>query len=513
MIFGSLKTKIAVNLSILLLIAMFLIDFIAVSTSQREVLRSETARGDLLVGMLKKSLMIPVDGDMPFRSLSHHFSEMPFLLSKLDNTSVLILDHAGKEIYSYYPNSKKEIHLPSLIRQSMSSGEKLNEFLGETWGVFWKQNQSVLITEPVYDQGKVIAGIGVAITMDLFYEGLRQSQQVVILYLLLNVILFSMFGFYRIYKIAVKPIHRLVKRAEEYSDDTQAVFKVEKEEDEFSQLSTALNHMLNRISDDKETLKKSLDSLEKANLEIQKAQNEIIRAEKLASVGRLSAGIAHEIGNPIGIVLGYLGLLKQETITEDERTDYIHRAENEIQRINTIIRQLLDFSRPSNQEKAHVAVHDIIDEVMNIVSVQPVMRDVDIVKFFKAEKNEVQADPNLLRQVFLNLLINAADAIAHSKNQGNGKITIHTGIDADSITDDFQLKMLCIKISDNGLGISPDYLKNVFDPFFTTKEPGKGTGLGLSVCFRIIEELGGSISAYSEEGEGTTMIINLPLTQ
>jgi signal transduction histidine kinase len=270
--------------------------------------------------------------------------------------------------------------------------------------------------------------------------------------------------------------------------------------------------MLRRISDDKETLRSAVMSLEKANLELKKAQEEIIRAEKLASVGRLSAGIAHEIGNPIGIVMGYLELLKQTDISEAEKNEYLLRTENEIERINTIIRQLLEISRPSSTDLRTVSVHELIDDIAGVLKVQPLMSNIDLKRQLSSENDTVLADPSQLRQVFLNLIINSADAISSKDRDEEGLLIIATELETAPETESpGNPAMLKISFIDNGPGIPEEDIGNIFDPFFTTKEPGKGTGLGLSVSFMIVEGLGGKMSVNSELGEGTTMIINLPL--
>ncbi|MCP4344473.1 MAG: hypothetical protein GY795_02980 [Desulfobacterales bacterium] len=273
-------------------------------------------------------------------------------------------------------------------------------------------------------------------------------------------------------------------------------------------MSKSLNRMLQRISDDKEALQVTVQSLKKANADLRQAQKDIIRAEKLASVGRLSAGIAHEIGNPISIVIGYLELMKQNDISDDEKNEFVVRAENEINRINIIIRQLLDFSRPSKEERQSVSVHEIINDVVNVFKFQPVMTGIELTLNLNAENDTVTADPNQLRQVFLNLMLNAADAILSDQENTNGELIIRTRVDSDQETSARVLKIECI---DNGPGIPDENLSNIFDPFYTTKEPGKGTGLGLSVSFTIIESTGGKIKALSEKGKGTNMLIYLPL--
>jgi signal transduction histidine kinase len=226
----------------------------------------------------------------------------------------------------------------------------------------------------------------------------------------------------------------------------------------------------------------------------------------------MAAGIAHEIGNPIGIVLGYLGLLKESSISPEEREDYINRAEGEISRIQSIIRELLDFSRPVEEVSEDVTVHAIIREITGILKVQPLMNNISIDLMLGAECDTVHADPNQLRQVFINLMMNAADAVSSIESSEGGKLTIETRVTAGPEIDSSN-KFLIIEIEDNGPGISAENLENIFDPFFTTKEPGKGTGLGLTVCFMIVEQAGGKISAESDGSSGTTFTISLPLKQ
>jgi signal transduction histidine kinase len=325
-------------------------------------------------------------------------------------------------------------------------------------------------------------------------------------------IILTFVGIYRISKLYLQPLARLAKRAAEYKEDDDIIFLVRKEDNELNRLSKALNSMLKRISGDKEKLRSTVLSLERANLELKQAQKDIIRAEKLASVGRLSAGIAHEIGNPIGIVIGYLELLKQADITEPERDEYIQRTEEEIERINSIIRQLLEVSRPSNTGRTAVSVHDLIHDTADVLRVQPLMSNIELNLDLAATEDTVLADPNQLRQIFLNLIINAADAISGHDKENSGKLKIFTELEKDNETPNRtacgQLKILFI---DNGPGIAEENLSNIFDPFFTTKDPGRGTGLGLSVSFMIVESLGGKMTGISELGKGTTMIVSLPL--
>lgn len=505
----SIKTKIVVTLALLLLVGMCLIDFVNVSTMQRDHIQNEIKRGHAVGFLQSRNIAYDAGSDRVLIG-EQDDSSLRDQLDRLGYCYALIMGKNGTELFSHGDPSAIRKPLSFLAWEALSQKKAVSQLYGYTWGVFWRQRQYILMATPVLAEGEVVASISYAYALDPYYNDLRKSQRIVFLYIFVNAGILSLFGLFRLYQLTLKPIHRLSRKAEDYTDDGPAVFLQEREEDEFGHLSKSLNRMLNRISDDKEALKTSLEKLEKTNFELKRAQNEIIRAEKLASVGRLSAGIAHEVGNPIGIVLGYLELLKDSSVGQAERMDYIERAEAEIGRIKRIIRQLLDFSRPDAIKIEIVSVHEILDEVIEILSVQPLMREIEIVKSLAAAQDRVMMDPNQLRQVFVNLLMNAADAIAAGENSADGRIVVGTEITEKSGRNG-PIPMLTVTVEDNGHGIPEDSIESIFDPFFTTKEPGKGTGLGLSVCFMIVDQVGGAIQAKKRDGGGTRMEIGLPL--
>jgi signal transduction histidine kinase len=223
-------------------------------------------------------------------------------------------------------------------------------------------------------------------------------------------------------------------------------------------------------------------------------------------VGHLAAGIAHEIGNPIGIILGYLELITKGDLTKKDRDDFINRIGSEINRINQIIRQLLDFSRPSNGKPEETHAHTLIMNTLDILTPQPMMEDTRINLELNASSDKILADPNQLQQVFLNIVMNAADALGGKdplEDNASGKELI---MESNNTSDSIE-----IGFADNGPGLAEEELVRIFDPFYTTKDPGKGTGLGLSVSYRIVEGLGGTIRAESRMGKGTTITVTLPL--
>jgi two-component system NtrC family sensor kinase len=505
-----LKTNVALTIAILLVLAMLLVDFVLIMMTQRELVRSEIEKGTVFLDAVAENLLEGSD-PAPWRFNEAFSARFETLVNEAGYRGAIIQNAEDRLLWSNHPGITMLKELGSLAHGAIQSGLPQSRYRGNAWGVFGKQDRDLIIARPLVWQGKVVAAVGLAKPLESIYVTLRHSQGILALYILVNTILLTLIGFLRLSKIFLQPVHRLVKRAEEYKEDDGIFFLARKEDNEFKRLSKSLNSMLNRISEDKQKLRTTVLSLEQANKDLKQAQREIIRAEKLASVGRLSSGIAHEIGNPLGIVRGYLDLLKSDQIEADERIEFIDRAAKEIERINTIIRQLLDLSRHSKEGAQAVSTHAIIEDIVNVLKIQPLMSQITLDLDLKAANDTIWADPNQLRQVILNLMINAADAIAASENSVRGKIMITSRIEPGSLlTSNQQSQMLKIEFIDNGPGIAKENLSYIFDPFFTTKEPGKGTGLGLSVSFMIVESLGGTIQACSDDG-GTTLTIFLPL--
>ena len=513
MFIRGLKTKIAFNIAMLFFVAMLLINIVTVMTAQSDIIRKEVSRGQFVLTTLEtdllKSLVFESDS-----SPSKSRAEVSRLLAAAGVSSALVLGkYRVRVLFGDSPDALQD-ELTKRCRKVMQSKKQEASFFGTTWGVFWKQRRDLILSTPLLQDGQTLAGASIVLPLERIYHSLRHSQKMLFVFLFINTAILTFIGIYRLSKVYFQPLARLARRAEDYREDDEMLFSVRKQDNELHKLSVSLNSMLKRISADKEKLRSTVNSLEAANLQLKKAQQEIIRAEKLASVGRLSAGIAHEIGNPIGIVMGYLELLKQKDIPVAEREEYIHRTEAEIERINMIIRQLLEISRPSNAGFKVVAVHDLIDDVAQVLDVQPLMSNIELECRLEAENDRVLADSNQLRQVFLNLVINAVDAISSAGKADGGKLLIQSSLTGETPEQTIGPKAhLKIMFIDNGPGIPAENIGNIFDPFYTTKDPGKGTGLGLSVSFMIIEGFGGKMTVRSDVGKGTTLTLLLPVVE
>ena len=245
------------------------------------------------------------------------------------------------------------------------------------------------------------------------------------------------------------------------------------------------------------TINQMADSFEKFEENLQKeTQLQIGQSEKLAAIGRLAAGIAHEINNPLTSVLNYTHLVKQKKTNDEEDLRDLNVIIEETNRIRKIVRELLDFARQSPAKKESLNINQILQHLVSLIVKQKEFREIRFIENYDGKLGSFHADKNQIQQIFLNLLLNAAESIAQE-----GIITISTQDKNDH---------LIISITDTGCGISSEELSKIFDPFYTTKPVGKGTGLGLSVSYGIVKQYGGEIHCDSKEGEGTTFSVTLP---
>jgi PAS domain S-box-containing protein len=226
-------------------------------------------------------------------------------------------------------------------------------------------------------------------------------------------------------------------------------------------------------------------------------QEQLLQSEKLAAMGRLTSQIAHELNNPLYGIMNTLELLKTEIPPENRRRKILEMALSEIVRLSDLLRKMLSFSKPDQEERHPVDINSVLDEILLLHEKQLKENDINI-KYRLAEGlGLVKASKNQLRQVFLNMVANARDAMTNG-----GTLTVTTGPDGDNVV---------IDITDTGYGIREEHIDKIFDSFFTTKGEVKGVGLGLSVCYGFIQDHGGDIEVKSKEGIGTTFTIILPV--
>jgi signal transduction histidine kinase len=290
------------------------------------------------------------------------------------------------------------------------------------------------------------------------------------------------------------PIHRLIEAVQHIGHGNLEKQIEIQTRDEIEVLANEFELMRQKLQ---ESYLGMEEKIRNRTRELQEAQAQISHQEKMASLGMMAAGIAHEIGNPLTSISSMVQVIKRKNSNELV-ADYVSKILKNIERISRIVRELVDFSRPSSYEEAPADVNEIIKSAVGII------------RYDRRSKNltyELNLDPDLaetvlvadhLLQVFLNILINAVDA-----SEGVGKI-----ISVSSVTKNGAIQ---VQISDQGSGIPEGIQQKIFEPFFTTKEVGKGTGLGLTVSYGFIKNLRGDIKVKSKVGKGSTFILSIPI--
>lgn len=309
-------------------------------------------------------------------------------------------------------------------------------------------------------------------------------------------------------RLIVRPIEGLASAADRVASGGRTAAGVEvpkRGAREMAELGASVQAMATRLLADEAALRKKVDELEAASRRLTDAQTQVVRSERLASVGRLAAGVAHEIGNPIAAIMGMQDLLLEGGLSEGEQQDFLRRMKKESERINLVLRDLLDFARPERAEPAsgsgspRASVAAAADDALALVRTQKSMKgaalDVRV-----APEHVACIAPSRLVQVLLNLTLNAADAM-QEEPEAKRHLTIASAVEDDRIR---------IDVSDTGPGIAPSIASRLFEPFVTTKEPGQGTGLGLAVCRGIVEGAGGTIELDAQYAGGARFVVRLP---
>lgn len=373
-----------------------------------------------------------------------------------------------------------------------------------------------------------------------FHELLSRYKFVTFLFTILIQIGLITLGYWILFRRnVIEPINRLNQMAHAFLEGNWSKRIPVERRDELGRVAEALTEMASKIQEKENKLILTIESLKKANEEIELAQQEQLQIEKLASIGRLAAGVAHEVGNPLGAISGYIDILRSSLrgtqtgqAVSAEDLDLLDRIESETNRISKIIRALLQQARPAKDRLRDVTLKPVLVRCVQLARIPP---GIDVSYDFESEDAEVYAEEDQLVQVFLNLLMNAAHAIELAEradpsrkgairirvakrklpvySQGTQSAGAPAGFDMDtSVVRALKPQAYWVtSVEDNGVGISEADQRKLFEPFFSTKPPGKGTGLGLYVTKSIIESFRGAIVVRSAKGFGTSFSVFLPV--
>ena len=494
MIFRSLKITLFQSISLMMVLALASVAVVFLSFWYTDILHSHLQSNRFLLHGWK-------------RQLETH----PEDRGKEDTLRKICHD-AGKQCENAFIFSRQfeqtlyETKLVShqTILAGLNSRQEFVTLLGDQSFLGMLHRRQAVLAVPVDFDEK--GYLGIIYTIPPIFESIQPGIRFIAALLGVNALIFSALIFFRLVQRLLKPLERLVSLSQKYSRTNNLMVHVEDDGNELQQLSRSLHTIFAQIEADKEQLRTSCASLQVAQQQLIATQKEMIQAEKMASIGRLSAGLAHEIGNPIGIVQGYVELLAQNDLMADDRLEFARRAEKELLRVAGLIRNLLDYSGPAvHSSQNDTSVVGVIDNAIEVMKTQKEVKNTTILLENSSNHDRVNIASEALYQVLLNCLLNAADAIADSENIENGLIIIRCE-EKPHFPD-----WLVVSITDNGSGIATEHLDCLFEPFFSTKGPGRGTGLGLSVSQSLVQAAGGIMVISNSETAGAIVRIELPL--
>ncbi len=309
-------------------------------------------------------------------------------------------------------------------------------------------------------------------------------------------------AYFAMTRVLIRPLDALARAAENVTLGLKPLEVAASGVRELEELSTSLTRMTEKLLAEEELSRTKVAELQRTTRELSEAQSQIVRAERLATVGRLAAGLAHEIGNPLAALIGLQDLVLEGNLSPEEQKDFLRRMRAETNRIHDTISELLQFARPSGRsapaEPAWGNVEITARDTVALVLHQASMKGVDVRLEMPPDLPPVAMAGSALTQVLLNLLLNAADALAGSPEP---RIWVRAQKRSTRVR---------ITVDDNGPGVSEELRPRIFDPFFTTKDVGNGTGLGLSVCESLVSAAGGTLWLEPAEGGGARFVIELP---
>jgi len=413
-----------------------------------------------------------------------------------------LLDKKAAACNMCHTGSQPLLHTSSMNRSRIFTAENGTEVLGMAKGIYNEPKCWAAECHFHPASARILGVLDVIVSLDAMNAQLNEYRNKTIIHTVLLLGLLAITLTFFLMNLVTVPVRQLLARTRMIAEGDLESSVAVQSGDELGELAQSFNSMTDNLRQARGELEewgRHLESkVEERTRELKQMQAQLIRSEKLASQGELVAGIAHEINNPLTGILVYSSLLASDPKLDPDLMPDMETIVRETERCASIVKGLLDFSRETPPQKTPILLEQVMEEALNLVVHQSLFHDITVVKQYTPGLPEMMADHNQIEQVFINLLLNAGQAMT-----GDGTLTITTGLVPGGAS-------VYAAIRDTGCGISEEHLGKIFDPFFTTKDQ-KGTGLGLSVSFGIIANHGGRIGVESTVGQGTTFTIILPL--
>ncbi len=524
----SLKFKITIYLALALMVAVFLFSLLLIRNQREEMLQQAMNHVNQLSEVVIKSTRFAMLQNQP----SYIDQIIRDVGAQEDIDRVRILAKDGTIIHSSYKpeigqmvdqqaEACLECHLSSKAQQIPVMEKRPRLFKSED-GRRLLGNTKVIRNEPSCSNGAchihareqtVLGILDIVYPLEKIDQAMQSNTFTLAGFSLGFAIIAALFVSLFVHRIVYVPLKDLEAGATELSSGNLQKTIPVRSDDEFGRVAQSFNEMTRAVRDSQLELKdwalKLEAAVEEKTRELQIAQAEAVRGEKLASVGLLAAGIAHELNNPLTGILTFSHLVREKMPDDSPDAQDLDLVIKETKRCATIIRRLLDFAREKAPEKQYCDLNELLSETTQLIEQPARIAQIKLVLDLDDTLPAVWMDEDLIKQVIMNMLVNAQHAIGE-----DGTITLKTRLSPEPrsiVAGADPVSMVEISVIDTGCGIAPAELQKIFDPFYTTKAVGKGTGLGLSVSHGAVQAHGGDIRVTSIVGEGTSFLIYLPV--
>ncbi len=481
----SLQSKIWLYTTVIVALVVGLASYFTVHFVEARMLRSVEARSidaeNAVINALNTVML--EDGHHVWQELNHIFTTLPH-----KNVVVSIADSLGRIVLSTDTSKTgRRILIPPKKNLARFENNRLK---------IYDQKDRVVILRPIMAQKRCLnchqakrpylGLLEISVSTKYIAEQIAMIRNLVLVnslavFLIISLVLGA--SFQRLISRPLRVLANSMKRVEQGDLSARLLLK---RDDEIGLLSQSFNSMVARLAD----MVKEIEM---------KYQKELQHADRLSTLGELAAGIAHEIRNPLAAISGAIHVQAMEMEKDDPNRKIMEEIQEEIRRLDNSLKSFLAYSRPAKPQLTQVDLHDLLERALTLCARSGQIAGIHLEKDYQEDLPPLFLDPFLMQQVFVNIIINALQAMNH-----RGLLKVTTRFLKSS-----QKKWVKITISDSGPGIPPEILSKIFKPFFSTKS--QGTGLGLAIAYRIVEQHYGKISVTSIVGQGTTFAIELPL--
>jgi len=501
--FRRLAVRLALSITVIVVIVGAVSGLVNLKIEERQLLNAMILGADQLSKSITSATWHAMRDD--HREVVYEIMET--IAAKQGIDGIRMFNRAGQIMFSTSPGDvrnvaipESEMALPQRVRIVGSQGQRK---LAMVTPIYNEKSCSQAECHAHPARMRVLGVLDVSLSLDRVDADMRAMKQRVMLVTGVEIALISLFIVLFTRRFVSRPIQRLIAGAEAISQmELDKPLDVPGSSQELDQLARSFDRMREHLSQFTQKLE---TKVEERTRQLKAAQQKLIQTDRLASLGQLSASVAHEINNPISGVLN-LGMLMQRILSNgaipaarvEELRKYLGQIVSETARVGRIVSDLLAFSRRSKPQRVPADLNRVVTTTLSLVQHKMKLSNVEVETHLAENLPEVLCDQSQIQQVVLNLVLNATEA---TQAKGGGRLSVRTESHGDEAV---------LTVADNGEGIQPENLSKIFDPFFTTKAEGKGVGLGLAVSYGIIQAHGGDIEVKSKVGEGTSFTISLP---